>query len=229
MRLSLYLIAFLLYTSLSAQIVRDSSHISFAFTPSNKEHKFQIYFNNTADTAVNVNWILTKNSRAWVDCWDTNFCDINLCYADNIDSSSFENFILPGEFFFELGIKDNNCGGSALLGLQLFTDADFQNEIYCMSINVNESTSDINYCTSSTNDEWLSDIKIYPNPTSQYLHVEGEDIKSIDIFNILGNPVQSLDFNNSNIVDVASLSSGLYMLRVTSQKNQTQVYKFFKQ
>jgi hypothetical protein len=225
---TLFLILFL-GAQLNAQIARDSSSLSVEFTPSNKEHKFQIHFTNTADTSVYLHWILTKNSRAWVDCWDTNFCDINLCYADNVDSSVFENEIFPGEFVFELGIKDNNCGGSALLGLQLFTDAAFQNEIYCMTINVNNSTEDINFCTSSVSDESLADVRMYPNPVNQYLHIEGELVKNVDIFSVMGHPVYHSDMSATGRFDVSHLSSGLYIVRLTSQTQHTKSFKFFKE
>lgn len=229
MRLPALLVALLLGFYVNGQILRDSATISVEFVPTNKEHKFQIHFFNTADTAVYLHWILSKNSRAWVDCWDTNFCDINLCYADNVDSSVFENEILPGEFIFELGIKDNDCGGSALLGLQLFTDGAFQNEIYCMTINVNNSTENINFCTSSVSDKSLENVKIYPNPVHQFLHVEGERIKNVEIFTPMGTPVLRSDMPSSGTLDVAHLPTGLYIARLTSQTQHTQSYKFFKE
>lgn len=229
MRLSILLFIFLAGVQLNAQIARDSSSLSVEFTPSNKEHKFQISFTNTADTSVYLHWILTKNSRAWVDCWDSNFCDINLCYADNVDSSVFENEIFPGEFIFELGIKDNNCGGSALLGLRLFTDATFQNEIYCMTINVNNSTEDINFCTSSVSDESLADVRIYPNPVHQFLHIEGEKVKNVELFTPMGLPVLRSDMPSSGSLDVSHLPAGLYIARLTSHTQHTQSYKFFKE
>jgi hypothetical protein len=226
-----YLYIFLLFLTfaLNAQITTESHILNVGFTPSGTEHKFQITFDNTSDTIVYLHWILTKNGRSWVDCWDTNFCDINLCYADNVDSSAFENEIRPGEFVFELGVKDNNCDGSTVIGLQLFTDETFQNEVLCMKININDAVDDSDFCTSSTKNDVFSDVRVYPNPVSDYINVEGENIKTIEVYNLMGSPVQKIDFSEKRTFDISAWNSGIYIMKLTSNKNETRAFKFIKQ
>lgn len=223
-----YIFLFLLSFGLNAQITTQTHLLNVELIPSDKEHKFQIRFNNTSDTIVYLHWILTKNGRSWVDCWDTNFCDINLCYADNVDSSAFENEIRPGEFVFELGVKDNNCNGSTVLGLQLFTDETFQNEVLCMTININDAVDDTNFCISSSKDDVFTDVRLYPNPSQDFINVEGQDIKSIEVFNLMGNTIHKLDFFNQNSIDVSGWNSGIYIMKLTSNSNETHALKFIK-
>ena len=57
-------------------------------------------------------------------------------------------------------------------------------------------------------------INIYPNPTSNILTIEGIDnIKSITIYDIVGNKVNKLEIYN-NQVDVSTLSTGMYFIEI---------------
>jgi aminopeptidase YwaD len=60
------------------------------------------------------------------------------------------------------------------------------------------------------------DIRIYPNPANDFINIEIENgkekAKSIEIINDLGVTVINSKFKNK--IDVSSLSSGLYLIRI---------------
>ena len=61
-------------------------------------------------------------------------------------------------------------------------------------------------------------IKIYPNPTSGIIHIEGENISSIKVFNMLGQEVRSVsDYHDNTTVEIdcSSLNHGVYHVVVS--------------
>lgn len=67
--------------------------------------------------------------------------------------------------------------------------------------------------TNSINKTQLSNsLKVYPNPTQNFLYVDGANFSNISISNIAGRVV---DFKRAGInkIDVSSLSNGIYFLR----------------
>lgn len=74
------------------------------------------------------------------------------------------------------------------------------------------------------------DVKLFPNPTSDYLNVSTEfkNQFSISIINIIGEQLFSTQYNNSSTkIDLTSLPKGVYTLVITTN-NQTELFKFCK-
>ena len=72
-----------------------------------------------------------------------------------------------------------------------------------------------------------SNIKLYPNPTSGVLNISGVDVSTVEVYNLSGARML-IDRFTSNQVDVSSLSRGAYILKITSNQNQTVMRKFNK-
>jgi hypothetical protein len=70
------------------------------------------------------------------------------------------------------------------------------------------------------------DVSVYPNPTDNYLLIEGnKNPISISIYDLLGKKVSSA--KNTNRVNVKQLSNGVYIIRISDGVGQT-VRKFIK-
>ena len=72
----------------------------------------------------------------------------------------------------------------------------------------------------------LSSVGIYPNPMKDVLHVEGDGIANVTIFNSVGQ--QIIYVENRNDIDVSSLSDGLYFVRISDAKGSVVVKKVVK-
>ena len=70
-----------------------------------------------------------------------------------------------------------------------------------------------------------SDISIYPNPTSDYLYLEGEDVIDIQIVDFTGKLV--LESEESQL-DLSSLENGIYYLIGTTRKGEVFTERIFK-
>lgn len=71
----------------------------------------------------------------------------------------------------------------------------------------------------------------WPNPTSDYVHVQmGDDIHdySYQLFNLNGQLLQGGRLDNQTDIDVRHLVSGIYLLKVENDQHQTQTTKIIK-
>jgi hypothetical protein len=63
--------------------------------------------------------------------------------------------------------------------------------------------------------EFGESLKIYPNPTSGVLNIQGEGMKSVEIYNSIGQCVMTQEVNSNGIqLNTESLNNGIYFLRV---------------
>ncbi|MDV7185856.1 T9SS type A sorting domain-containing protein [Lutibacter sp. TH_r2] len=61
----------------------------------------------------------------------------------------------------------------------------------------------------------LNHIKVYPNPTSDFIHISDlTDIETISIHNVLGKEVKS--FKAQKTIDISNLSTGIYYLQTNN-------------
>ena len=64
-------------------------------------------------------------------------------------------------------------------------------------------------------DELENTLKVYPNPTSNMLSVEGEGMDNIEVYNTIGQRVMSIEVTgNSTQLNTESLNNGVYFLRI---------------
>jgi len=74
----------------------------------------------------------------------------------------------------------------------------------------------------STNNRSRSNIKIYPNPTAQYISLmDGINVDQLIIYNIVGRPVKTFKVDYMNQYDVSQLPIGIYLVRLLNKREQT--------
>jgi len=75
----------------------------------------------------------------------------------------------------------------------------------------------------------LEIVSFYPNPTTDILNVTANNLRTIEIINMMGTVVLSTPASgNTHTLDVSSLSAGLHFIRVTTDTGIT-VGRFIKQ
>ena len=62
-----------------------------------------------------------------------------------------------------------------------------------------------------------------PNPASNYFNIEGENIIKVEIYNAVGQVVEIINVNGSNVqINTENYNNGIYFVRVlTSDANVT--------
>jgi hypothetical protein len=62
-----------------------------------------------------------------------------------------------------------------------------------------------------------SDFRIFPNPTSGMLQIrtpDNEQVSQVEVFNVQGQKISSINFPESNTVDLSRLKVGIYVLKL---------------
>ena len=88
------------------------------------------------------------------------------------------------------------------------------------------------FAVNGIEDNELSEINIYPNPTSGVLRIESGElrIENIEVFNMMGKicKIENMQQNMDNVLDVSYLPAGMYFVRITTE-NGVVTRKIFKQ
>ncbi len=70
---------------------------------------------------------------------------------------------------------------------------------------------------------------IYPNPANDKLYISTENLKTIYIYNLLGELVYQSNFVLSKPIDISALGKGLYLLKAENTFGEKHVIKFVKE
>jgi hypothetical protein len=73
----------------------------------------------------------------------------------------------------------------------------------------------------------LSQFKVYPNPTRDIIKFNIENITKVDVLSVNGALVKS--FSQLQLVDLSSLQSGIYFLKVNTKEGEAQQFKIVKE
>jgi len=70
---------------------------------------------------------------------------------------------------------------------------------------------------------------IYPNPTNSNITVSGENISLVEVYNICGQKVISLETKTSSVnVNMSELTAGVYMVKIVDNNGNATVNKIVK-
>jgi hypothetical protein len=87
----------------------------------------------------------------------------------------------------------------------------------------------INVGTVGLYDNFLSKIKVYPNPTSDKLFIECEKIGTITLYDMLGKEVLNQNISGNSEININHLPKGIYNARIISDDQVVGNSKIVKQ
>ena len=71
-------------------------------------------------------------------------------------------------------------------------------------------------------------VAVYPNPANDIIHLQGEDIQYVEIYNTIGMKVIAKDVNDSETINIADFASGIYFVRIVDRKGNVSTTKIVK-
>ena len=63
------------------------------------------------------------------------------------------------------------------------------------------------------------EVKVYPNPAKNTLHVKGAGLTQVELFNIMGQNVLSVS-ENFEAIDIHHLQNGIYFVRLKTEQGE---------
>ena len=210
---------------------QTSSNVVFSYGQISTDNSYGLEYKkvNTTNTIVNFPWGVNELSGPFTisnNVWKHIVCTYSatgeaIVYIDGVPLSTgtraMWNTITTS---FRLGT--NQEGGTFFNGM--LDDL----KIYNYALSQAEVTSLFSSNTLSSKDFIKDDIEasLYPNPVTNTLNIEmSNEVKSIEIYNILGQKV--LEASNKQI-NVSSLVSGIYMVKIQDVENEVSTKKFIK-
>ena len=70
-----------------------------------------------------------------------------------------------------------------------------------------------------------SRISVYPNPTANRIHIQGENVLQAELFDVRGRKVKA---TYQKQIDLSDITSGSFILKVTTDNNNTKSFKIIK-
>lgn len=216
MKQTLHLIFFsLLFFQLPAQVslVLDATTVSQIGTKEDDAIIAKATVKNESTEKKLILW--QRNVLSLTEGWGTAICDKNLCYDPSIDAFEFE-LDAGEEGTVNVYGYPGGVDGRAKVELTLTDAADSTNTVSAVYDVRSEGV------VTSTNNISRADIKIYPNPTAQYISItDATDIDQLIIYNIVGRPVKTFKANYENQYNVGNLPIGMYLVRLVNKNERT--------
>ena len=199
--------------TLTESVKKDSTYV------------FDIYIKNLTSSPLKLSWEAIQNTldTAWVDY---SLCDYGTCFP-GVPSGVLTMDPIPVNTngFFGLNLTVKKSSGSGIVKLLLYevgtspSSGDTVTYIIDAVTGVNEYAS------------LQNPITVYPNPTSNLLHIHFKDkilsSNPIELYNMIGEKV--LEFNSQNtLIDVSQLLQGTYFMRVETTEGQIFTKRFNK-
>lgn len=207
--LLLLFLSFTISAQVTLKITTPDSSVEVLATDDDVTAKGTIK-NESADT---VTLIWKRDSIKIPEGWETAVCDKNLCYVPAIEEmelvlaggeeSNFDVHVYPnmsseGSAFVEVSVTDVNNPNNTVTGIYTFISK-----------------------TTSTFSIKQPEIKIFPNPTINYISLsDTKFVERLIIYNIVGRQVKMFDSNFSNYYDVSNLPTGMYLVRLVGENDK---------
>ncbi|MCB0657924.1 MAG: T9SS type A sorting domain-containing protein [Saprospiraceae bacterium] len=165
---------------------------------------------NTSDHTITVRWI--RKIMELSMGWQTAVCDKNACYIPSIDTMLLE--LAAGETSnMDIHIYPNGVPGQSSIELTIVDVDDSDNKVVGMYL--------FNQTSAVKETIRQDDVKIYPNPATEYFKVETRDVLAkIDMYNIVGDRVKTFYAYRNKRYYVDDLPDGLYLVRLIDVNNR---------
>lgn len=98
---------------------------------------------------------------------------------------------------------------------------DFTSAVSFKSITASSSSATLTI----TDEDLIDNIRVFPNPTMDYINIMSTDKYNAEIFNAAGQKLISTDKNK---IDIRSISIGNYFLRLMDSKNNIKTFTIIK-
>jgi len=223
---SLFLFFFFLNFSFTQIVVETTELIveenDFNLTDNYAEIIIENFLGNESMEDINVRWTFIEDTCP--DEWEFIKADELLTYISTVTSNIDPALNIDNPILLEAGetgstmflfLYPRQVAGCCQVGFE-FSDANDPTATPIASATYDISINDpdcqlINYTFEIDNNR----VKIYPNPTSDFLKIESTSpIELVNFFSVNGQDLGEVNLSENNEVDLSSMSKGIYFLKI---------------
>jgi hypothetical protein len=180
---------------------------------------FNFYFKNITQGTIKLKWKVVQ--RSIPASWDYSMCDYATCRDAFMDSSEYRMHEAEPDFksylLFHILPKDQ---GTATL------------RIYVYDINYPLQGDTVTWIIKGVNASGVNDLNnslrfaMFPNPASDHILIEGENISlndaEISLYNAMGQEIMNTKGISNHInIDLSQYKSGIYFLKIRTEQGIT--------
>ena len=188
-----------------------------------------LYFKNNTNDTISVNWRREFGDNCPAE-WEVFTSDQIISYVPDVDESQAAILLTPADSHFIVReiFRPRNVVGCCDIKMIFSLDGDPGNPIdtgyYHIEINSNQCS------VTAVLDKEIKRIKVYPNPTSDFLFIENEYlIESMEIIDLMGKIYWKEVQFDLNQIDLSSLPVGIYYLKIRKKEGREMIEKIVKQ
>jgi len=140
----------------------------------------------------------------WISLSNINNSSVGLSGKIVERFGAFQSYLFPVE---------NNCDSTIAVEFDMISFSCYEDSTFSL---YNVSSNDCEYLLSiNDNNNQKSNPLIYPNPTTGIIEVHYNNIRSIEVYNSIGNKV--FDNKTKNTIDLSFEPNGIYLIRVLTE------------
>jgi len=179
--------------------------------PNQGEYVSHGYVVNTSDAEITLRWIKQVQSKP--NAAAAAICDNVLCYDPSVHESEFS--IAKGDSAnFDFHYYPNGAAGPAVYRV-LVEEAGNKSNKADVTFTMNEIK------TSAFGMIGMEEVRVYPNPATEYFSVDGVDhLKEVIVYNLVGQEVKRFKASLKAKYDVSELIRGLYLVRLVDKQEK---------
>ena len=134
------------------------------------------------------------------------------------------NDIVEGDLVLELQADDDSWTtyGGTVDEVNNTVSYTFNDPVSFKSVTASSSNGTL---TIENIEEIPNQISVYPNPTANRIYIQGENVLQAELFDLRGRKVKA---TNQKQIDLSDITSGSFILKVTTDNNNTKSFKIIK-
>ncbi|HLT93675.1 MAG TPA: T9SS type A sorting domain-containing protein [Membranihabitans sp.] len=179
--------------------------------PNEAEYVSKGYVVNHSDAEITLRWVKEVQSKPMAA--EAAICDNVLCYEPFVNQSEFT--IAKGDSSnFDFHYYPNGASGPAVYRVMVQEVGNLENKAD-VTFTMNEvATSAFGFASTE-------EIRVYPNPATEYFSVDGLDrLKEVIVYNLVGQEVKRFNASLKAKYDISELMRGLYLVRLVDQSEK---------
>jgi hypothetical protein len=205
---------------MNAQVVLTPVNLSSTISEAT-EHVYTLTLTNNGSSPVNVWWQINKGANFPTN-WKAFFCDDNFCYTPAVEftpANRANTIAAKSTVKWTFHLDPSSQTGSGKVQVQFFSDSQRRT---LLAETLKDAVITADKSLNTKNIGKAIDIKISPNPTTDYFSLQNDNaVSKLAIYNIVGKEVEIFKHATGNLYNVADYPNGIYVIKMLDSRGRS--------